>query len=215
MIRNDKIANADKIDAVIFDWGGVITNIDYYASAKYLTKYGLEDIEGFFSKKKQYPFFDAFEIGQLSAQGFRDEVKKMIPKPISNTEIDYAWSLILEDTPIERIKLIQKVKKQYRTFLLSNTNILHYEHLREKIKKEHDIDMFKECFEYTYLSHAINRRKPNADIFEYVMNTSDLIPEKTLFIDDSPQHVEAARSMGINAYHLETTKESILDLFEE
>ena len=55
-------------------------------------------------------------------------------------------------------------------------------------------------------------RKPDKEIFEFVISENNLQPSETLFIDDSKQHIESANSLGLNTYWL-TNGETILDLF--
>ena len=57
-------------------------------------------------------------------------------------------------------------------------------------------------------------RKPDLKIFEYIINKENLNPDKTVFIDDSIQHIEAAVQLGIQTYHL-GKNEDILNLFDE
>ena len=60
----------------------------------------------------------------------------------------------------------------------------------------------RELFEKRWFSHQIGLDKPDPEIFRHVLNDGGLKPEETLFIDDTLVHVEAARSVGINAWHL-------------
>jgi putative hydrolase of the HAD superfamily len=64
-----------------------------------------------------------------------------------------------------------------------------------------------------YFSYEVGLRKPNLEIFNLILNENTLNPDETLFIDDSKQHVEAAKRLGIKAYWLDVKKESILDYF--
>ncbi|MCW3118800.1 MAG: haloacid dehalogenase, partial [Chitinophagaceae bacterium] len=57
-------------------------------------------------------------------------------------------------------------------------------------------------FEKTYYSHTTRLRKPEAPIFELVLNENNLIPEETLFIDDTAMNFPEAERLGIQVYHL-------------
>ena len=46
-------------------------------------------------------------------------------------------------------------------------------------------------------------RKPDKEIFQHILDENSLKPEHTLFIDDSPQHIETAKSLGIQTIYLE------------
>jgi HAD superfamily hydrolase (TIGR01509 family) len=103
------------------------------------------------------------------------------------------------------------VRKTHRTFLLSNTNEIHYAAFTSYMKEKFKCDIFSEVFEKAYVSHKVKMRKPNAEIFELVVRENNLRKEETLFIDDSFQHIEGARRVGLNALFLEKGK-TILDL---
>jgi putative hydrolase of the HAD superfamily len=70
-----------------------------------------------------------------------------------------------------------------------------------------------DLFEKTYYSHLMGKRKPDAEIFEQVLRENNLNPAETLFIDDSPQHLETARKLGLQTY-LMTAPDNIQDYFK-
>ena len=55
-------------------------------------------------------------------------------------------------------------------------------------------------------------RKPDTEIFDFVLRENDLNPSETIFIDDSIQHVAGAKKIGINALHLDLKKENLQEL---
>ena len=119
---------------------------------------------------------------------------------------------MLLDLPVQRIELLKQLSTNYRLFLLSNTNIIHYRAYSAYLKQTFCKMIFDEIFEKQYLSFEIGMRKPDREIFELVLSENKLIASETIFIDDSIQHVEGAREAGITAYHLQPG-ESILELF--
>ncbi|HEY0899314.1 MAG TPA: HAD-IA family hydrolase, partial [Sphingobacteriaceae bacterium] len=68
-------------------------------------------------------------------------------------------------------------------------------------------------FEKDYYSHLMGKRKPNADIFEQVLQENNLDPKETLFIDDSPQHLRTAQQLGFNT-HLLTAPQTLQDFVQ-
>lgn len=200
------------IKNIIFDFGGVILNIDYKLTEIAFAKLGLTDFAGIYSQSTQKELFDVFEKGLISPADFRKEVKKYINKETSDTQINDAWNAMLLDLPEERITLLDKLKKTHRIFLLSNTNEIHFTAFSSYMKEKFKRDIFSEVFEKYYVSHKVKMRKPDADIFELVVRENRLRKEETLFIDDSMQHIEGAKKVGLNAIFLEKGK-TILDLF--
>ncbi len=200
----------DKIDTIIFDLGGVIFDLDYDLTAKAFNNYGKIDFNTVYTKLDQNRLFDAFEKGEISSENFRTDLKKQLEINISDKEFDKAWNAMLLGWPKDRLDLIASIKDKYQLFLLSNTNDIHLNKVMAMLKEEHGLNNLNHLFSQCYFSNEVGMRKPDAEIFEFVINGNQLNPKKTLFIDDSPQHIEGARQVGLNVYHLDVSKESIL-----
>lgn len=201
-ITNPENLTAKGIKNIIFDWGGVITNLNFDNLKKSFSALGLEYIEGYFSNSNDKFLID-FEVAKISPTEFREKVKSLTKQEISDAEIDNAWNSLLGDTPVERIEVIKQLGKNYRTFLLSNTNIIHAEFYNNKLRKDYDTD-HEGLFEKVYYSHDLRQRKPNTDIFESALKDAQLRPEETLFIDDLEKNIDTAASLGIQSFHLKS-----------
>ena len=186
----------------IFDLGAVIIDIDYNATAAAFKSLGLENFDELYSKKKQDHFFDDFETGHLSNAHFRDEVRRHFNKTLSDSQIDAAWNSMLINIPVTRMQWLRTLRPEFRVYLLSNTNKIHVEAFTKIFSNTYGEGVFESCFDKIYLSCNIGLRKPNADIFELVAKENQLDIKETIFIDDSPQHIEGARKYGLPAYHL-------------
>ncbi len=173
---------------------------------------GMKDFDGHYTQAKQTGAFDLFDCGKISADEFRAELKKHLPEKVSDGEIDHAWNAMLKDLPSERLELLKRLAKKYRLFLLSNTNEIHITAFSDYLKGQFGFSDFSDYFENHYYSCRIGMRKPNADIFEFVLRENKLMATETLFIDDSIQHVEGANKLGINGLFLPPGK-TVLDLF--
>lgn len=204
---------ANKYKNIIFDLGGVLLNIDHTRTAKAFSSFGLTDFSTLFSAAQQKHLFDLYEKGLISSQNFRNQIKTYCNNNIDDATIDMAWNAMLLDLPPERLRLLQILKNTNRTFLLSNTNEIHIETFNAYLQKTFGIIDLSGYFEKMYLSYKLGMRKPDAEIFELVLSKNNLNPNETLFIDDSIQHIEGAKKMGIQAYWLNLKKESVLDLF--
>ena len=200
------------IKNIIFDFGGVILNIDYKLTERAFAELGLTDFDTIYSQATQKELFDVMEKGLITPAEFRVEIRKFIDKDVSDEQIDKAWNSMLLDLPEERVKLLSELKKKYRLFLLSNTNEIHHHAFSGYMQKKFNRDIFSDDFIKAYFSHKVNMRKPDAEIFNHVLKEQNLRKEETLFIDDSIQHIEAAKKMGINTIYLEKGR-TILELF--
>jgi glucose-1-phosphatase len=201
------------IQNIIFDLGGVLLNIDYQRSIQAFMLLGLKDFTSFFTQAAQVKLFDHFDKGQISARDFRNELIRISGLSIKDEEIDSAWNAMLLDFPAERLTLLEGVRRQYRIFLLSNTNAIHYPAYMSYMKKTFGMEDLSGLFEKQYLSNRIGMRKPDLDVYEHILRENRLKASESLFIDDSAQHVEGARKAGLHALWLDTEKQQITDFF--
>ena len=200
------------IDNIIFDRGNVILNIDYQNTIDAFEKIGVINASSFYSKSSQLNIFSQLETGRISKQDFVLEIQKFAPKA-SATQIINAWNAILQDLPNERLEVLKKIKDKFKIFLLSNTNSIHIEKIIDNlgVKKYKE---FYNLFDKVYYSHEIKLRKPNSDIFRLVIKENNLSIKNTLFIDDSIQHIESAKKIGLKTYHLDG-KETLESIFPD
>ena len=186
-----------EIKNIVFDLGGVILNIDYHKTAQAFNSLGCENFDEIYSQKQQKGLFDEFETGQIPSQEFINEILRVLPLGIEPKEVVDAWNAMLLNLPQERIDRLESLSQTHRIFLLSNTNQIHEEAFTKIIQNENGIKSFNHLFEKVYFSHYIGMRKPNREVFDFVLRENGLNPSETLFIDDSPQHLVGAEKAGI------------------
>ncbi len=203
-----------QIKNIIFDLGGVIINLDIPKTISEFNKLSNQSFESIYNQLQQTPVFDLFDKGQITEKDFFIELKKALQNDVTDEELLFAWNAMLLDFPKHRLELLSKLKPNYRLFLLSNTNESHVLEFEKTLFASHGYQNLEPFFEKVYYSCRMNQRKPNADIFESVLNENNLIAEETLFIDDSPQHVEGALTLGVKAMLLEKNNE-VEDLLKE
>ncbi|MCC8423642.1 HAD family phosphatase [Mucilaginibacter sp. UR6-11] len=189
------------IKNIIFDYGNVIFNIDFKKVAQAWKDLGITNADEFYGHRGQDDVFNALERGQISPGEFRDRIRVLTHKPeLTDQQIDDAWNNIFVGIPRGNHELLLQLKNKYRTFLLSNINAIHYDFVHDYLKREYHMDDNADLFEKTYYSHLLGKRKPDAEIFEHVLYENNLDPAETLFIDDSPQHLETAKKLGLQTY---------------
>jgi putative hydrolase of the HAD superfamily len=196
------------INTIIFDFGDVFINLDKQASINSLKKLGLpqwnEDL-------KQLNL--QFEKGQISRENFLLGIQKHVPNA-SFADILEAWNAILLDFPLHRLEFVQKLSDKYRLFLLSNTDSIHIETFEQENGTSFFSD-FYQCFEKVYFSYEIGMRKPDAEVFNYLLKKHDLSAKHTLFIDDNKENIDTALALGFQVWHLQVGKEEVVELFSK
>jgi putative hydrolase of the HAD superfamily len=91
---------------------------------------------------------------------------------------------------------------KYNMYLLSNTNIIHYNRFNNMAKEELGVDGLDLFFKKSYYSFQMGMRKPSAEIFQFVLNDAGILPQETLFIDDALPNIEAAQKLHFKTHHL-------------
>jgi glucose-1-phosphatase len=188
---------------IIFDLGGVILNIDYQRTIQEFTKYGIENFDEIYSQAAQSDLFDKLEKGQIGKDDFVKGLQALSGKHLTEAQIIGAWNSLILDFPLRRLQILQQLRLYYDLFLLSNTNEIHELAFNKLLNDTHGMPSLGVFFDKVYLSHRVGMRKPDKEIFEKVLDDNGLKAEHTLFIDDSPQHIETANSLGIQTIYLE------------
>ncbi len=185
----------ENIKNIIFDYGNVIFEINFQRTQDALTQLGIANVPEFFAHKSHNALFDNFEVAGATSDEFRAGIREAAGNPhLTDAQINDAWNSLLIGVSANNHEVLLDVKKKYRTFLLSNNNQIHYDWIIEHLKTNYGIVNYEDYFEKAYFSHIMKLRKPNLNIFEQVIKENHLNPEETLFIDDSPQHIEGAKS---------------------
>ena len=122
---------------------------------------------------------------------------------------------MLFNIPTPRFELLKELRKKYRVFLYSNINEIHEIGVHQRLQEKYGIANLENHFEKVYYSHLIGIRKPNKEGFLYIIDDQQINANETLFIDDSPQHVEGALKAGLQAVWLDLEKQDIHELVEE
>lgn len=194
-------------DAVIFDLGGVLINLDYQKTEDAFVKLGCTNFHEMYSQLNQTDLFDRFETGKVSQFHFVNRLLDLLPQGTNANQVVHAWNAMILDFPQERMEWLAEFGKAKRIFLLSNTNDLHVTAVRSSLTKSVGHGNLESYFEKTYFSCDMGKRKPNADCFQQVLDENNLKAERTLFIDDSPQHIEGASKLGLQTVLLEKNQE--------
>jgi putative hydrolase of the HAD superfamily len=193
---------SNTIRNVIFDFGGVLFEIDYDLPAQAFQQLGFPGFRDLYTQAAQNPIFDLLETGKVSNEEFMAFLHEFVPNA-TREQVAHAWNVILLHIMPEEVAVVKRAKDAgFRTFLLSNTNAIHVEAFEQMIADRMDESVFKAAFEVIYYSNVLGMKKPHPETFLHVCALNNLKPEETLFIDDSLQHVQGAVEAGLQGYYL-------------
>lgn len=189
-----------KIQAIIFDLGGVIIDLDESATHRAfseISKLPLADIQQMVSR----PYFKKYEVGAIDDPTFRAHLREDLQFEGPDALIDEAWNAMLGPITKERLEKLEALAKSFRLFVMSNTNSMHVRRfikIAAHVSPEKPFDAY---FEEVYFSHEVEARKPNPEAWQPIFNDNGLSPHQALFIDDKLENVEAASAMGMQVLH--------------
>ena len=193
------------IKAIIFDFGNVIcrfTNEIYLEKISNLTGKTKDEIRDLIANSG---LPKKFETGLISGQNFFKELSDLCGLKVSYEELKKIYS---EDkfSRIYGIKeLIEKLRKNYKVSLLSNTSEWDWDYM---IKVAPEIL----TFDTVTKSYEARAMKPSKTIFRDALKKLNLKPEECVYTDDILEYVEVAKSLGFKAFQFTNTENFELDL---
>lgn len=195
------------INNLIFDFGDVFLNLDKPAIYRGLKEEELQGLNDGF-----YELSCKIETGMISNEEFILGLQEFLPGWRTD-KLKRQWNSILLDLPEYRLQFLETLSEEgkQQLFLLSNTNALHIEHIIDTIGQD-KYERFQACFDAFYLSHEIGMRKPDEEIYKFVLDKHGLKASETLFIDDTEANTLSAQRLGIKTWNIQPGAEDITEL---
>ncbi|MBM3769105.1 MAG: HAD-IA family hydrolase [Acidobacteria bacterium] len=135
---------------------------------------------------------ERFETGLIEPRPFVDELTRAIGAPITYEQFCEMWTSIFLEHTLIPIELVRELKKSYRMVVLSNTNAIHIEMVREQYPILGEFDQL-------VLSHEVKAMKPSPLMYSAAVEAAQARPDECFFTDDIAAYVEGARAFGIDA----------------
>ena len=157
---------------------------------------GLADARQRLDAFEQKGIFGDLESGRITAEDFRRELSLLVGRELSMDDCYQAWHGYVDHVPKRNLEAILSLRARgYKVCLLSNTNPFMMQWADNDFDGEgHPIGYF---FDAMYLSYECQAMKPRREIFEMMLKGQQAQPEETLFVDDGPRNVEAAKALGM------------------
>jgi putative hydrolase of the HAD superfamily len=196
------------IKTIIFDFGNVFVNLDLEGAYQNALKaFQIESLS-----TEMLGFNSFYEQGLISTEEFIDFYTDNFQN-ISKEALIEVWNFMLKDFPKYRLDFLKELNNssKFNLILLSNTNALHIEYIKEHVPFYEE---FKNCFDAFYLSHVIHLVKPNKDIFEFVLAENKIKAEECLFIDDNLDNIKTANLLNFHTWHIHPEKDDVINLFK-
>lgn len=187
----------EQIENIIFDLGGVILDVDYNLTRAAFEKLGVSNFDEMYSQANADKLFQKLETGQIDEEEFYKELNDCTGLHLSTEEIKKAWNAMLLSFREGSLQFLEDIRSKYKVYLLSNTNLIHWNSFKESFHAKKRTKTFEDYFDKAFYSFKMGLRKPGEEIFYAVIKELKIDPAKTVFIDDSAQNIEAAKKAGL------------------
>lgn len=191
-----------QIKNIIFDLGGVIINLDQERTFTAFADLAGIDLTSARGMLHTFEEFMHYELGLIQDREFMDFLKSNIDHASTDKVLEEAWNAMLLDIPPARVALIKTLRQRYKLVLLSNTNRIHMREVNRILARDTGHQDLSEIFDELYYSFLLQQRKPDIEIFEFVLEKEGFNPQETLFLDDSKENLEGAAKVGIQTVHV-------------
>lgn len=209
------------IKLIIFDFGGVLINLNRQAAVDKLVALGVHDADALLSNYVQSGLFLDLESGAVTPAEFRSKLRTDYAlQHIADEQIDEAFLAFLLDVPEHKLQLLRRLKSSARNadgepvriVMLSNTNGIHFPYC---IKRHFEYDGYKmsDYFDALYLSYEMKASKPDEEIFLKLLDAEKVKPEECFFLDDGPRNIETAERLGFQT-HLVLAEDDLRNIIE-
>ena len=188
--------------------GNVLFSIDYKKTQDAFEALGYNNFSEMYSQFTADDLFERLETGKISTQAFYSKLISSHPRGVNEEQITTAWNGMLLNWRMESLAFLKTLAKEYKLYLLSNTNEIHLTAVNNLLLQQTGKESIDDLFTKAYYSHKINLRKPNRDVYEFIAKDAGIDPEETLFIDDLENNIETASQVGFKT-HLLLANETI------
>lgn len=194
-----------KVRAVIFDIGRVLIRIDVGRAMKSLAAGRSISPEELWSAIENDPRWKDWQEGRISARDWHLHMKQRFGGSATFEQFKEAWNQVLHPEPIHSKELFQKLAKNYRLALLSNTDPIHVAYM------EQQYDFFS-YFPARIYSCAVGATKPDPVIYKEALRACRVQAREAVYVDDIAPYVEAARRLGMAGIHFHSPEQLASEL---
>lgn len=187
------------IKNLVFDFGGVIVDLDKDKAIRAFKNLGMENIEDYIGLYAQKGIFLEVEDGQIDDLTFCEKISEIVGRKLSYEEVKQAWLGFFAGMDEFKLDYIEELRSKYNLYILSNTNpfVQSWAQSTDFSSKGRSL---RDYFDKIYTSYEIGYIKPAPEIFEFMIKDANLNPAETLFIDDGESNIKIAEEFGFKTY---------------
>ncbi|PYT47699.1 MAG: hypothetical protein DMG44_17515 [Acidobacteria bacterium] len=179
-----------KFRAIIFDIGRVLIHVDIHRAMAGLASDLKLAPQELWSSIENDPRWADWQEGRMSPQDWHLHLSKHFGGSLTFEQFKDVWNSALALEPIQSEPFLEKLSKNYRLALLSNTDPIHMSHEEARFP-------FFRFFPIRIYSFRVGSSKPNPLIYREALRACKVRAEEAIYIDDIPAYADAAQRLGM------------------
>lgn len=209
------------IDALLFDMGGVLVDLDTDRCFDALSALGLNtgmdvnqlSVAGVDSRSSRFHVvFHDYQKGKVTTSQFLSFAHTCCREGVSDKQILESWNSMLVAFPEKRMDMLKHLRRTKKVYMLSNINDAHWEYVKS-VFMNRDGYRPQDCFDHVFLSFAMGLEKPDREIFDAAVREVGLVPERTLYLDDMPDNIAIGNRLGFRTRLVDNSVQEWTELF--
>lgn len=189
--------------AVIFDFGGVLLDLDMPRMTQAFQHLGIPDVQRIFSLYRADPVFIDLEVGRIDPAGFAASLRRTTGLDFGDQALFDAWNALLGPYRTHSLAFVERLGDTLPVYLYSNTNLIHQLDFQRTIRETTPYPSLDALFRKAYYSHEMGMRKPHPEGFLHILDAQGLHAADTLFVDDNADNIAGAAAVGLRTHHLQ------------
>jgi glucose-1-phosphatase len=195
----------DKFRAIIFDIGRVLIRVDISRAMDGLASGLSLTPQDVWSAIEKDPRWLDWQEGRISPRDWHLHLAKRLGSSLTFEEFSEVWNRALDPNPIHSESFLEKLSKNYRLALLSNTDPIHMSNEEARFP-------FFRFFPIRIYSYRVGASKPDPVIYRNALQACQVRAEETVYIDDVAAYAETAQRLGMSGIVFQSPEQLQSDL---
>jgi glucose-1-phosphatase len=191
--------------AIIFDIGRVLIRVDISRAMDGLASGLTLTPQDVWCAIEKDPHWLDWQEGRISPRDWHLHLTKRLGTLLTFEEFVEVWNRALDPKPIHSEAFLEKLSKNYRLALLSNTDPIHMSHEEARFP-------FFRFFPIRIYSYQVGASKPDPIVYRQALHACKVGAEEAIYIDDVAAYAEAARRLGMTGIVFQSPEQLQTDL---
>lgn len=186
-------------EAIVYDFGGVLAEIHFDRVIDHWARAAGADFATLRSRFTFSPAYEAHERGEIDVGQYFQALRGELGIDIPDEAFAEGWNAVFGDEITPTIELVRRLAPAIPQYVFSNTNAAHHRHWGTRYRGALALRRRQ------FVSYQMGFRKPERAAFEMISRETGVPLEGILFLDDTGENIDAARSLGIQAVLVHST----------